>query len=907
MNVWEVCEFTDEIKFGKLDRKMFAVELYEVLSGHASEIYQDPEKFLDYTFLTSDMRRLLTYILKRLAKNEGNAVYVLDTEFGGGKTHSLLLLYHIFRNRELGNKYIREYNIDKESNILEIPSVKVIAIDCRRMEKETLWGQLAYEAGKYDLMRENDIRKIPPINIDVIKSLFDQPTLILIDELPAYLLTASAHRIGDTNLMELTLNFLTMLISAVSTGDRVALVITLTGRQSLYERYVEEVKRRLKEAEIGKAIEGVQDYYRSSVSRQAQYLVPVRDIEIYEVIRKRLIKTIKERDAQRIVDRYFNYYLDKGLIEDHEYKRKMEMAYPFHPSLIDILHYRVSTIEKFNRTRGALWLLATILHRIYRNRVECDLVTTGDVQIDDPTIKDALTAQLDKSEYINVVNTDVIEKANELDRGRNIKIVGRIARTIFLHSLIASAKISGIRPTEIKLAVCRPGEDTSIVDEALRDMDREFWYLRSNGGREYYFWISPGINKVIYDYKKEVSEGEVEDKILKTLNKLFKPISGFKIVWDPDKLDDDKENIRIFVSLKPLDKAKLEKLFDILPNGNPREYKNTLLFVYPDREPLKDVWKDARELAAIEKAMTDDRIKQDRGKIRELKDRKEEAEANLAASCEIAYSLIAYPKVGDGELVIEEIHPIFEARKSRDLTERLIKHLEYKMKLRESLNPDSFMDINSIKSELVKRGYIKVSKIYDIFRKDRMLPYIKSGEAIVDAVRKGVEKSLFGYSDILEDIDGKYKAKIGTLVNVKWDGYIIKRDYIYSETETRKEVEHKPIREDSIDVIIPTYRPRRFSRVISISGFSQLKDILNKAIILKTLGNIDMKLSIRLSMEGDEVEILSRLKNVSRLKELIEHLELHYRDAEVNGGIEIESDEDISDELRKYGLEEVKR
>jgi len=194
-NVWEICKFSDEIIYGLLDRKKFAVELYDILSGDADEVYLNPKRFLDNTYLTSDMKALLVGALKRLTRNGGSAVYVLDTEFGGGKTHSLLLLYHVFKNRDLGIKYIQDYGIDKEYGILELPDVNVIAIDCRRMEKETLWGELAHALGKYEALESYDLKRIPPNNIDVIRKLFTKPTLILIDELPIYLVNASAVKV----------------------------------------------------------------------------------------------------------------------------------------------------------------------------------------------------------------------------------------------------------------------------------------------------------------------------------------------------------------------------------------------------------------------------------------------------------------------------------------------------------------------------------------------------------------------------------------------------------------------------------------------------------------------------------------------------------------------------------------
>ena len=142
-NVWETCTFSEEIVSGDLKLHKFAVELHEFLDGQADPVYQDPELFLKNTFLTSQMKLILRDSLLRLTKGSGTPVTIIDTGFGGGKTHTILLLHHIYNNKDLGTKYISEYNFEKEYEISKIPDVKMITIDCREIKKNTLWGELA--------------------------------------------------------------------------------------------------------------------------------------------------------------------------------------------------------------------------------------------------------------------------------------------------------------------------------------------------------------------------------------------------------------------------------------------------------------------------------------------------------------------------------------------------------------------------------------------------------------------------------------------------------------------------------------------------------------------------------------------------------------------------------------------
>ena len=101
-NVWETCKFSDEILSGQLEIAKFAVELHSILDGTADKSYLNPEIFLDNTYVTDAIEIVLTNSLLRLSKNQGKASDLLDVSFGGGKTHSLVLLYHIFKKKLYG-------------------------------------------------------------------------------------------------------------------------------------------------------------------------------------------------------------------------------------------------------------------------------------------------------------------------------------------------------------------------------------------------------------------------------------------------------------------------------------------------------------------------------------------------------------------------------------------------------------------------------------------------------------------------------------------------------------------------------------------------------------------------------------------------------------------------------------
>ena len=88
----------EDLREGKpLDASEFAVHLDQVRDGRANEDYQDPVRFFERTFLTKNLRQMAGEVVRRLSgvKTETSAIFNMATQFGGGKTHALTLLYHL--------------------------------------------------------------------------------------------------------------------------------------------------------------------------------------------------------------------------------------------------------------------------------------------------------------------------------------------------------------------------------------------------------------------------------------------------------------------------------------------------------------------------------------------------------------------------------------------------------------------------------------------------------------------------------------------------------------------------------------------------------------------------------------------------------------------------------------------
>jgi Protein of unknown function (DUF499) len=894
-NVWEVCKFSDEIVYGRLDVSKFAVELHSVLDGFADKTYTDPNLFLKSTFLTSNAKLILKDALVRVSRGEGQPVYIIDTEFGGGKTHTLILLYHIFKNEKLAREYIRQYGLDEDYSILEAPQAKVVAIDCRRLRKKTLWGEIADLLGRYNEIREFDENRQQIKNIEVLKSFFNVPTLLLIDELPHYLLSADAEKIGNITLADLTIAFVMNLISAVAASRNTILIMTLTAKQQLYENYTGKIKSSLKSKTFDDfRVDRLVDDFKEGLSRQVQFKTPVDRKEIYDVIRTRLVKSINENEKNKVINDFYNYYVDKGITADPDLKTNMRKAYPLHSFLLDVLYERVASIDKFNKTRGILRLLALVLHNIYKKQEECKLVSTSDIQLHDSEIAEELTSRIDRADFKTVIESDCIKKSKALDEKRNIKIFERISRTIYLYSMIGTTKVSGIKPNDIAIAVCQQGIDPSLIDEALNQMDKTFWYLRKNGV-EYYFDKEPQINKIIYDYMQEVNPREIKNKIREMLISLIPERVGVNvIIWDKEKLEDNEE-LKIFALNyeeginDENEKELLRPLVEYKPDGGIRNYQNTIVFVYADEHGIDSLLDNARMVCAIENAQKDERIKSNRDNLSTIRTRLTEAGGNLISECLNVYSKVAYPYLTD----IRPATISMLETKNRNITESLLELLTTKGKLIASnLSSDVIDDLFKEKT--------KVEDIYSLFKKDKSKRFILSGKVLLDAVKEGVKKGLFGYANELTiESDGKYVAETNKEVNVDWNGWVIKKGLVYEELVSKpsppEPIPLKPIRDDELQY---NYR-------IEFNDPKEIVSVLERYPILSVGGKARADCYVELKNESDKITIQSKLKQSLEIKSLVQSLLNTNRYAGI-GHIIIKSDTDLNDEFARYKIKAKK-
>ncbi len=201
MKPWrEVITPHADVASGRYQQAEFAADLWQVYLGEGSDEYRNPSEFFRRTFLTASLTRLLGSAMERLTNNGGDPVVQLQTNFGGGKTHSMLALFHLFSGAKASELPGIE-EVMQDVRVTSLPKANRAVLVGNKLSPgnpttkpdgtvvRTLWGELAWQLGGkegYALIRKDDENATSPG--DRLRELFNtySPCLILVDEWVAY-------------------------------------------------------------------------------------------------------------------------------------------------------------------------------------------------------------------------------------------------------------------------------------------------------------------------------------------------------------------------------------------------------------------------------------------------------------------------------------------------------------------------------------------------------------------------------------------------------------------------------------------------------------------------------------------------------------------------------------------------
>lgn len=594
-----------DIRNGAFDEAIFAADLGDVAAGNAPQDYRDPYLFFKKTYPTAGLKNMLLRVQQTLVTGQGSSVIQIQTPFGGGKTHALVAIYHYLKHGQQVRELLPAGVDPVQAKVAALAGNHWNPVEghtTNGLTRRTFWGEVAYQIGGrdgYEQFRENDEARISP-GKDKLRRFLEahQPFVLLFDEILEYINRALDEKYQTkektgVSLGTQTFSFFQELTEAVSVLPKGMIVVTLPS--SFLENYGEQEEESL--ARLGKIF-----------GRLESIETPVQGEEIYAVIRRRLfeVEGLKTAKMREVVHSYFQLYQQNHedlphKVRDASYRDKMELAYPFHPEVIDILYEKWSTFSTFQRTRGVLRMLANIIEDLYQREVPLDIILPGDLNMDRSAIRQEFLKHIGP-EYEGVIASDIAgheAKSALLDAANKPwkHLAQRIATSVFFHSFSADEGTRGINLPYIKLAVLRSDTIPALATDVLGKLNNTLWYLNSRGDA-YYFSRIPNLNRMILA-KKELYTTAYEEELKKVIEKeignKFRPY-----LWPEasDGIPDNRE-LKLLI-LRPEDTGSKVKEWIERKGNNFREFKNTLFFALADTAGFGKLREDVKTFLALQ-------------------------------------------------------------------------------------------------------------------------------------------------------------------------------------------------------------------------------------------------------------------------------------------------------------------
>ncbi len=790
-----VIEPKPDVCDGSYKKSEFAADLAAVAAGESKLAeYQDATEFFSRTYLTAGMRRLMIEAMERLVEGNGDPIIEVKTSFGGGKTHSMIALYHLF-NRKYNPLTIDE-DVQKlffEARIKDLPKDIYIAVavgtalnaakpkdipELDGVRAHTFMGevfsQLARAAARFDLYQKyiqfNDERGSSP-GVNDLRAFLDDcgACLILIDELVSYGKKLYPGENFEGGNFDQFIVFLQELSEAVRTSDRSMMVVSLP--QS--------------EIEIGG--EGGREVLRTiehHFGRLQSVWSPVEVNESFEIVRRRLFQPCRrEKERDEICAAYAAMYKrDKKKFpmstKEARYVNRMKACYPIHPQLFDLLYGKWAAIENFQRTRGVLRLMATIVHKLWSMHDKHSMIMPGAIPLFDKAVKDELSRSLPGWNSIIDGEIDGEDSAPcRMERAANktdMQPARRLARTIFMGSAPTTRgqNVRGLDAQEIMLGVLTPQDMqrkefvAGLNNTLTTGLPKNLTFLYSDEAR-YWFDSRPTLRKVAEQIEQGIIDDDVDYEIEKRLDKEINVRGLFNakhITAEPSKVPDEPSvRLVILPPSVPFDRrlkdfySTPEKILNYSREDTARNCKNMLLFLAGDKAGLEALKKMVRRQMAWER-LFDQREERnfDQRQVKEIEKNISELKTASQTQLTMTYNHLLEPTVIADDMKAIEWREATLDCSQRSLTEAISDRLSRHDAVIKNWDPSALDD--ELRTHLFKgeKSWVTLKRLWEYMTQYIYAPRLYDQKVLRDSVKVGVRDGFFGLADDVDEATGEF-------------------------------------------------------------------------------------------------------------------------------------------------------
>jgi len=788
----------------------FAADLWQVYQDqfdkeHRAPVeYTDPVEFFRRTYLTEGLADLLALGIKRICGQTADPVVKLQTNFGGGKTHSMLGLFHLFS----GVAPARLSGVEplmKKVGVSSLPKVHRAVLVGNKLSLtgfkkpdgitvRTLWGELAWQLGHsvgkakeaYEIVKADDEKGVCPGGLVTLLRKFS-PCIVLIDEWVAYVRQVYGTPGLAAGSFDANITFAQSLTEAFKAAPGSFLVASLPS--SDIEIGGDGGREALKRLE--NTFDRVQSTWR-----------PATTDECFEIVRRRLFQPMEaDRFAARdaVARAFADMYRQAGNefppeCKEAEYERRIQNSYPIHPELFDRLFQDWSTLDRFQKTRGVLRLMASVIHSLWERQDGNLLIMPATIPMDDAPVRDELTRYMDDP-WTPVIEKDV-DGANSLplriDRenpafGR-VSAARRVARTLYLGSAPTSTSQNrGIDDRRIKVGCVQPGENSAAFGDALRRLSDQATHVYVDQSR---YWLAthPSVTRLAHDRAAQLERkhDEVHAEIVRRIRDEQASRGEFTKVYPcpasgADVPDEQEARLVILApeqthAAKAADSAAMVAAKAMLEQrgSSPRLYRNTLVFLAPDKTRLTELEQAVRQYIAWQSILDEtETLNLDAFQSKQAKTKTAEADETVRQRIPETFQWMLVPGQPGTQAPIEwgEVRLQGADRLAPRASKKLINDGGLANRYAGTLLR---MELDRV--PLWRGDSVSVKQLVDDFAQYLYLPRLKSPQVLLDAVRDGVSRLTwqsegFAYADFFDEKKKRFVGlRTATIDSVVADG-----------------------------------------------------------------------------------------------------------------------------------------
>ena len=820
----EVVSPHPDVASGRYQQAEFAADLWQVFIGGGAAEYQDPVEFFRRTFMTESLKGLLVDAVRRLTGNGGDPVVQLQTNFGGGKTHSMLALYHLVAGKKPGELFGVDAVL-KDAGATALPKAKVVVLVGNKLHPgsedvkadgtvvRTIWGELAYQLGgkaAFAKVKADDKNATSPG--DKIRELLNEygPTLILIDEWVAY--ARQLHDESDlpAGSFETQFSFAQALTESAKLVKNCLLVISLPASDSIGSPHAQA-----EDIEVGgqKGREAL-ERLRNVIGRVESSWRPASAEEGFEIVRRRLFEPLisqeqfKSRDyvSRAFYDLYRTQHQEfPPECRDADYEERVRAAYPIHPEVFDRLYTDWSTLAKFQRTRGVLRLMASVIHALWEKEDRNPLILPCNIPIEDNRVQFELTRYMSDN-WVPVIAKDVDGQTalprridGEVPNLGRYHACRRVARTIYMGSApTAAAANRGLEDRRVKLGCVMPGEQPAIFGDALRRLAGAATYLYQDGPR-YWYSTQPTVTKLADDRAEQLKRDpdkvvlEIEKRVKSDLRNVgeFSRVHAFP--HSGIDVPDDYDARLVVIGIEhpyTKEEGNAAEAFakEILRSrGNaPRLYQNTLAFLAVDKTKLQDLDEAVRRFIAWESILAETTVLNlDPHQVRQAEQQKSSADSAVVARIPETFQWLLVPVQDNPTDPVS--WSAFRLAGQDSLAARASKKLRNDDLLLTSFAPSRLkMALDRVPLWTgPDNAHVAIADILEYFAKYLYLPRLRMPGLLLNAVHDGLKlltwtQDSFAYADSYDEVAKRYRGlvcgRVVTLGGDVPDGLVVRSD-----------------------------------------------------------------------------------------------------------------------------------